>query len=90
MSGYNYSDQSGCPGCNDRSEYHNLGNMGEFVCDQKCLCRGTEERSNWDKMAYAIYEQGQNIQFPLLNSAPPVGNCGAEWYQSKNYRPNRR
>ena len=68
MSGYNYYDQGTCPGCNDISKYRDMTNINEFVCDQKCICRGTDERSNRDKMDYEIYVLGKKIDLPLLNA----------------------
>lgn len=76
MSGYNYQDQGGCPGCNNRAIYSSLEDTTHYDCDQHCLCRNTSDRSTKDKMYYDYYVLGKPINLA------PGAYAGQENYQA--------
>jgi hypothetical protein len=51
MSNYHYYDQEK----GYKYSYTNLKHIDEYECNQHCLCRETNERSDKDKLYYDFY-----------------------------------
>jgi hypothetical protein len=76
MSNYHYNDQGSCTSCLNKSDYSDLNNLASYSCNQKCICRGTGERSTKDKMDYQFYVLNKPVMLGQLNSENPnKKNC---------------
>ncbi len=66
MSGYNYSDQGGCPGCNNRTLYKDLKQTTSYHCDGQCSCGNPDLRSTKDRMYYTHFVQDKPLNLQPL------------------------
>jgi len=51
---------------NYKGFYSPLDKTDTYVCDQKCLCRDTYERSTKDKMDYDYFVLNKPVEVPML------------------------
>lgn len=75
MSNYHYNEGS-CPSCISRASYSDLQDTTNYTCDQPCLCRFTNERSNKDRMYYSWFVLNEPMNIPTRGQIPqPPDNC---------------
>jgi hypothetical protein len=67
-----YNDQSRLFARDLACDYSTLQNTTDFSCDQPCLCRFNEERSDKDKMYYNWFVLKQPMQLPPAGSQQPL------------------
>ena len=68
MANYHYNDKAGCSDCSSQStSYTDLSKTSDYSCDQECICRFSNERSNKDKMDYNYYVLGKPMGVLLDN-----------------------
>jgi hypothetical protein len=70
MSNYHYRE-GGCTTCIDKSSYSSLEDTTKYSCDQYCLCRHTDERSDKDKMYYDWFVKGEPMRLPAPGGQLP-------------------
>lgn len=64
----------------NRAGYSDLQDTTQYTCDQPCLCRFTNERSNKDRMYYSWFVMNQPIQLPSAPNTIPQPNDGCQKY----------
>ena len=77
MSNYHYYEGN-CSGnsCLNRASYSDLQDTTNYTCDQPCICRFTNERSNKDKMYYSWFVLDKPMNLPSSGAIPqPSDNC---------------
>ena len=75
MSNYHYRE-GGCTTCLEQSSYSSLQNTTNYDCDQYCICRGTDERSDKDKMYYNWFVKGDPMRLPAAGGQLQTPNQG--------------
>lgn len=78
MSNYHYGDQTQKFALSGACDYSLLQNTTNYSCDQACLCRFDEERSQKDKMYYNWFVLKQPMVLPTTEQNLPYaksGNC---------------
>ena len=52
-----------------KTQYTKLKDETHYNCSGTCCtCRFLSDRSNYDAMQYAIYEQNKQVYLPILNN----------------------
>lgn len=78
MSGYHYTENSGCNGCLSNGSYSDLADTTNYTCDQPCLCRFSDERSVKDRIMYDWFVLNKPMNLPLNGIiSQPSSNCGS-------------
>jgi hypothetical protein len=78
MSNYHYNDQSKNFAISGACDYSLLKDTTNYSCDQACLCRFDEDRSQKDKMYYNWFVLKQPMELPPPGNVLPfakTGNC---------------
>ncbi len=76
MSNYHYYEGSRGRDCLMNNSYSDLQDTTNYTCDQPCICRFTDERSEKDKMYYAWFVKDQPMNLPTSGQiAQPSNNC---------------
>jgi len=64
MSNYHYNDQQNSK---NNYSYTDVKHITDYECDQKCLCREVNERSDKDRLYYDFYVLNKPINLKSLN-----------------------
>lgn len=78
MSNYHYYERNGnTANCDNSGNYRDLKSTTHYSCDQPCLCRFSNERSDKDKLYYDWFVLNQPMVLPPKGNIPPPpkNNC---------------